>query len=396
MEKGDIIVDGGNEWFPNSIIRAKQLAAKGILFCGMGISGGEEGAREGPSLMFGGSFDAYKELEIILTSCAAQTSTGPCVGYIGPVGSGNYVKMVHNGIEYGVMQLIAEVYDVMKIILGLDNIAMSEVFEHWNKGRLESYLVEITATILSRKDDKTKIGQVLDYILDKSRGKGTGKWTVQEAAEVSVSAPAISSALDSRYLSAKKEERVNASTILKGPSIKETIIDKNKFIEDLEKALYAANICNYAQGLSVIKSASDAKKWDINLAGCARIWKGGCIIRAAILDKVQAAYTINPYLPNLIFDPAVATELNLCLPSWRNVVMACANHGIPCPALGGCLSYLDSFRTASLPANLTQAQRDFFGGHTYERIDAAGPYHCAWTDTHKDIGNITERTMGEK
>mmetsp|Transcript_7412 Transcript_7412/g.14025 ORF Transcript_7412/g.14025 Transcript_7412/m.14025 type:complete len:348 (+) Transcript_7412:1-1044(+) len=346
--------------------------------------------------MFGGPFDAYKELEMILTSCAAQTSTGPCVQYIGPIGSGNYVKMVHNGIEYGDMQLIAEVYDVMKIVLGLDNISMSKVFDQWNKGRLESYLIEITAIILSRKDDITRKGHVLDHILDKTGGKGTGKWTVQEAAELSVSAPAISGALDARLLSGRKEERVKASKILMGPSTSsQSVIDNDQFMEDLEKALYAAKICNYAQGLSLIKCASDTKKWDINLAGCARIWKGGCIIRAAILDKVQAAYTANPYLPNLMFDPAIAAELNSCLASWRNVVIACANHGIPCPALGGTLNYLDSFRTESLPANLTQAQRDFFGGHTYERIDAAGPHHCVWTDAHKDIGNIMERTRGE-
>lgn len=396
MEKGDMIVDGGNEWYPNSIRRAKELESKGILFCGMGISGGEEGAREGPSLMFGGPLEAYKELELILTSCAAQTSTGPCVGYVGPIGSGNYVKMVHNGIEYGDMQLIAEVYDIMKMIIGLDNVAMSKVFEQWNKGRLESYLTEITAAILAKKDDITNRGHVVDYILDKTGSKGTGKWTVQEAAEVSVAAPAISGALDARYLSSKKEERVKASKILNGPLTNEKIEDKEQLLKDLSNAMYAAKICSYAQGLAIIKGASDAKHWDINLAGCVRVWKGGCIIRAAILDKFQAAFTTNPYLTNLMLDPVVAADLNSCLSSWRKVVISCANYGIPCPVLGGTLSYFDSYRSASLPANLTQAQRDFFGGHTYERIDAVGPHHCVWTNAHKDIGNVNERTHGER
>jgi len=397
MEKGDIIVDGGNEWYPNSIRRAEQLDEKGILFVGMGISGGEEGAREGPSLMPGGPKEAYDELEPILSSCAAQTDSGPCVGYVGPIGAGNYVKMVHNGIEYGDMQLIAEVYDVMKNVIGLDNNEMSQVFEKWNSGRLESYLIEITASILAKEDTITNKGHVVDYILDKTGSKGTGKWTVQEAAEVSVAAPTISGALNARYMSAKKGERVNASKVLSGPLISDlSPAEKDELLKDLSNALYGAKICSYAQGLAVIKSASDAKNWDINLAGCVHLWKGGCIIRAAVLDQIQAAFTANSTLPNLMTDPSIAKELNSCLASWRNVVIACANNGIPCPSLGGSLTYFDSYRNASLPANLTQAQRDFFGGHTYERIDATGPFHSVWTDAHKDIGDINERTKGEK
>jgi len=397
MEQGDIIVDGGNEWYLNSIRRAEQLEKEGILFCGMGISGGEEGAREGPSLMPGGPKEAYDELEPILSSCAAQTSTGPCVGYVGPIGAGNYVKMVHNGIEYADMQLIAEVFDVMKNVIGLDNSKMSQVFVNWNSGRLESYLIEITASILAKKDDITNKGHVVDYILDKTGSKGTGKWTVQEAAEVSVAAPTISGALNARYMSARKNERVHASKVLSGPLISDlSLTEKDELLYHLSNALYGAKICSYAQGLALIKSASDAKNWDINLAGCVQLWKGGCIIRAALLNQIQAAFTANPTLPNLMTDPVIAKELNSCLASWRTVVITCANNGIPCPALGGSLTYFDSYRSASLPANLTQAQRDFFGGHTYERIDAAGPFHSAWTDAHKDIGNINERTKGEK
>jgi len=397
MEKGDIIVDGGNTNAKDSVRRADQLEGQGILFCGMGISGGEEGARDGPSLMPGGPKEAYDELEPILTSCAAQTASGPCVGYVGPIGSGNFVKTVHNGIEYADMQLIAEIYDTMKTVIGLDNNEMSRVFEKWNSGRLESYLIEITASILAKEDGITNKGHVVDYILDKTGSKGTGKWTVQEAAEVSVAAPAISGALDARYISARKEERVKASKILSGPPTSNLSPSTRKsLLKDLSNALYAAKICSYAQGLAVIKSASNEQKWDINLAGCVQLWKGGCIIRAALLNQIQTAFTSNPNLVNLMIDPVVAMELNSCLASWRNVVITCANNGIPCPALSGSLNYFDSYRTASLPANLTQAQRDYFGGHTYERIDAAGPFHCAWTDAHKDIGNVNERTKGQK
>lgn len=394
MDKGDIIVDGGNEWYPNSVRRAEGLLSKGIHFAGMGISGGEEGAREGPSLMFGGPKLAFSELETILTSCAAQSKWGPCFGYCGPIGSGNYVKMVHNGIEYGDMQLIAEVYDVMKHVLELSNVEMSKIFASWNQGRLESYLIEITASILAREDDITHKGQVVDYILDKTGSKGTGKWTVQEAAEVSVAAPTISGALDTRYLSSRKDERVAASKILEGPPI--TLNgSKANLIQDLEKALYAAKICSYAQGLSIIKMASDEKDWNISLAESVRLWKGGCIIRARLLNQIQAAFTMNPDLANLLLDPSIALEINSCITSWRNIIITCANSGIPVPSLGGSLSYYDSYRCSSLPANLTQAMRDYFGGHTYKRIDRDGVFHTSWTDSHKDIGNISERTKGE-
>lgn len=410
MDAGDIIIDGGNEWYLNSIRRAESLKKnKGILFMGMGISGGEEGARNGPSLMPGGPKEAYDLVEPILTSCAAQvkedddgpSSSSSCTGYIGPIGSGNYVKMIHNGIEYGDMQLIAESYDIMKTILGMTNEEMSSVFSKWNEGELESYLIEITAKILAKEDDITGEGYVVDYIMDKTGMKGTGRWTIQEAAEQSVAAPTIAAALDGRYMSGRKEERMEASKILQGPSAATAYVDKNQVLVDLEKALYAAKVCSYAQGLGIIQSASDANNWNINLSDCARIWKGGCIIRAKLLSKIQSALQTSSSLPpsNLMVDPGFAKELNdASLSSWRRVIQICFERGVPCPALCASLNYFDSYRRERLPANLTQAQRDFFGGHTYERVDddeEGKPHHTAWTESHKEIGDISQRTAGE-
>jgi len=362
---------------------------------GMGISGGEEGARNGPSLMPGGPKEAYNELEPILTRCAAQVRDGACSSYVGPIGSGNYVKMVHNGIEYGDMQLIAEAYDIMRNVLRMGNDEISQVFANWNDGYLESYLIEITAAILSKRDDITTKGHVVDYVLDKTGMKGTGKWTIQEAAEVSVAAPTISGSLNARFLSGIKDERVKASKILNGPS-KVPGVDKKMLIDKLGEALYASKICSYAQGLGIIKAASDKYNWNIDLAACVKLWKGGCIIRAKVLDKIQAAFTKDPDLPNLMLDSAVAEELSDLNQHWREVIIICALHGIACPSLGGSLMYYDSYRAETVPANLTQAHRDFFGGHTYERTDIPGIFHCVWTDTHKDIGNINERTRGEQ
>jgi len=394
MEEGDMIVDGGNEWYINSIRRAKELEPKGIQFIGMGISGGEEGARNGPSLMPGGPREAFDLLEPILMKCAAQVSDGACASYLGPIGAGNYVKMVHNGIEYGDMQLIAEVYDIMKEILGMSNEQMAKQFEEWNNGQLDSYLIEITASILAKTDDITGKGSVVDYVLDKTGSKGTGRWTVQEAAEQSVAAPTITASLDNRYMSSRKDERVKASTVLFGPSEK-LDVDNTQVLEDLGAALYASKVCSYAQGLGIIKAASDAKGWDINLADCAKLWRGGCIIRAALLEKIQDALVTDPNLLNLMVDPGFAKELNDRGPAWRRVVTLCTASGIPCPSMSASLTYFDTYRRANLPANLTQAQRDFFGGHTYERTDRPGAFHCAWTDTHKDIGDVNERRAGE-
>ena len=422
MEKGDLIIDGGNEWFPNSVRRAKVLEPKGIHFMGMGISGGEEGARNGPSLMPGGPKEAYDMVESVLTKCAAQTATGPCAGYLGPVGSGNYVKMVHNGIEYGDMQLIAEVYDVLKVracvcvrvfllflgkgshilfvfvvfiqnVVGLGNEEMADLFEEWNKTELSSYLIEITYKILRKKDDKTGEGHVVDYVLDKTGMKGTGRWTIQEAAERSVAAPTMAAALDVRMISGRKDERVEAAKILAAPTMEEA--DKKQVIEDLRAALYASKVCSYAQGLSLIKAASDEFEWGVNLSECARLWTGGCIIRAELLDRIMKAFVENPSLPNLMVDTFFATQLNERSTAWRRIVALCVTSGIACPSLCGSLNYFDTYRRARLPANLTQAQRDFFGGHTYERTDTEGRFHTAWTAAHKDIGDANQRVEGE-
>lgn len=395
LEPGDLIVDGGNEWYENSTRRAMELEKRGIMFMGMGISGGEEGAREGPSLMPGSKKKAYDLMEPILKKCAAQVEDGACTGYIGPVGSGNYVKMVHNGIEYGDMQLIAEVYDVLRKIVGMSNEDMSRQFARWNEGVLSSYLIEITAKILNKADDVTGKGYVVDYVLDKTGMKGTGRWTVQEAAEQSVAAPTITASLDSRYISGRKDERIRASKILQGPK-ESPNVSKPQIIADLGDALYCAKVCSYAQGLGIIKAASDAHNWDINLSQCVKMWKGGCIIRAKLLDKIQNALKRDEDLPNLMLDPDFADELNTKQMSWRRIVTLCIASGVACPSLSASLSYFDSYRRESLPANLTQAQRDYFGGHTYERTDREGPHHCAWTKKHKAIGDLQSRSAGEK
>jgi len=302
--------------------------------------------------------------------------------------------MVHNGVEYADMQLIAEVYDVLSNLLGMSNDEMAAIFEEWNETELNSYLIEITYKILGKKDDKTGKGHVVDYVLDKTGMKGTGKWTIQEALERAVAAPTMAAALDARMISGRKEERVAASKILAAPITGR--FNKEEIIADLRAALYASKVCSYAQGLSLIKAASDENDWNINLAECARLWTGGCIIRAELLPKISQAMNDNPSLPNLLVDPGFAAELNLRSMSWRRVVALCVTNGIACPSLCSSITYFDMYRRARLPANLTQAQRDFFGGHTYERMDAAGSFHTAWTDTHKSIGDINERTAGEK
>lgn len=394
MEEGDVIVDGGNEWYPNTLRRAKELEPKGIHFVGMGISGGEEGARNGPSLMPGGPKEAFDILEPIITKSAAQVEgSGACTTYVGPIGAGNYVKMIHNGIEYGDMQLIAEVYDILRRIVGMTNEEMSKTFKKWNEGELESYLIEITAKILNKVDDLTGEGYVVDYILDKTGMKGTGRWTIQEAAEQSVAAPTLAASLDSRYISGRKDERVKAAKVLHGP-VNIPNVDKAQILEDLPAALYAAKVCSYAQGIGIIQAASQKHDWNVNLSECARIWKGGCIIRASLLEKIRSALAADVNLPNLMLDPTFSSELNDRHMSWRRIVTLCVANGVSCPALCASLNYYDSYRTERLPANLTQGQRDFFGGHTYERTDREGVFHCAWTDAHKDIGDTVERNKG--
>lgn len=393
MEPGDIIIDGGNEWFPNSVRRSEELKPKGIHFIGMGISGGEEGARKGPSLMPGGPLEAWQAIEPIMKKCSAQVDDGPCTTYLGTVGAGNYVKMVHNGIEYGDMQLIAEAYDVLRTCGGLSNEEISAVLADWNKGELESFLIEISSIIFKTKDDITGEGYVIDKVLDKTGQKGTGRWTVQEAAERSVPAPTMASALDARYISSRKEERVRASAILEGPK-EIPSIDKTQLINDVKDALYCSKICSYAQGMALIKAASDNFEWNIDMGECARIWKGGCIIRAGFLDRIKTAYVRDAGLKNLLVDPDFAAELNTKQASWRRIVSLCVASGIAAPAFAQSISYFDSYRRARLPANLTQAQRDFFGGHTFERTDREGTFHVQWTDAHKSI-DVDERTKGE-
>ena len=376
----------------------------------MGISGGEEGARNGPSLMPGGPREAFDALEPIITKCAAQisstitdkdnkaiTDVSACTTYLGSIGSGNYVKMIHNGIEYGDMQLIAESYDVLKQIVGLSNEEIAAIFAEWNTGELESYLIEITSIIFTRKDDLDSDNgdaYIVDKILDKTGMKGTGRWTVQEGAERNTPLGTIAASLDARYLSGRKEQRVEASKILEGPSYPPQV-DKNQIVADLKEALYCSKICSYAQGMNLIKATSEEYEWGVDLGECARIWKGGCIIRAGFLDRIRSAYHRNPDLMNLVCDPSFAEELNMKQGSWRRIVSLCIASGIACPSFSASLCYFDSYRRATLPANLTQAQRDFFGGHTYERNDRPGTFHFTWTDAHKDIGDIGARTMGE-
>ncbi|POM78347.1 6-phosphogluconate dehydrogenase (decarboxylating) [Phytophthora palmivora] len=301
--------------------------------------------------------------------------------------------MVHNGIEYGDMQLIAEAYDILKIAGGLTNEELANVFDEWNKSELESFLIEITAQIFAKKDDLEDDGYVVDKILDKTGMKGTGRWTVQEAAERSIAAPTITASLDARYLSARKDERVFASKILSGPS-EIPAVDKQQLIDDVRQALYASKICSYAQGLNLIREAGVQMGWNVNLGECARIWKGGCIIRAKFLDRIKAAYSKDASLISLLVDPDFAAELQARQYSWRRVVSLAVASGIPAPSFSGSLNYYDTFRRERLPANLTQAQRDFFGGHTYERTDRPGLFHCAWSDAHHSIGDVQERIRG--
>ncbi|KAG0472989.1 hypothetical protein HPP92_014846 [Vanilla planifolia] len=382
LEAGDCIIDGGNEWYENTERREKSMAELGLLYLGMGVSGGEEGARHGPSLMPGGSFEAYKYIEDILLKVAAQVpDSGPCVTYVGKGGSGNFVKMVHNGIEYGDMQLIAEAYDVLKSVGKLSNDELQQVFSQWNKGELLSFLIEITADIFGIKDDKGE-GYLVDKVLDKTGMKGTGKWTVQQAADLSVAAPTIEASLDSRFLSGLKEERVEAAKVFKSDGFDDILssqpIDKAKLVDDVRQALYASKICSYAQGMNLLRAKSIEKGWGLKLGELARIWKGGCIIRAIFLDRIKKAYDRNADLANLLVDPEFAKEIVDRHQAWRRVICLAINAGISTPGMSASLAYFDTYRRERLPANLVQAQRDYFGAHTYERIDMDGSFHTEW------------------
>jgi 6-phosphogluconate dehydrogenase len=377
LEPGDLLIDGGNSFFLDTERRAADLAKSGILFIGTGVSGGEEGALKGPCIMPGGAPEAYALVRPVLERIAAQVD-GPCCAYIGPRGAGHYVKMVHNGIEYGMMQCIAETYDVMKTLLRLKAPELSRIFGQWNAAELGGYLVEITATCLAKRDPDTG-KPLVDFILDKAGQKGTGKWASQNALDLGVAIPTIDMAVEGRILSAFKDERVAASKILKGPRLK-TPAGKAAFIKACRDSLYVAVIACYAQGMTLMREASREYQYGLDLAEIARIWKGGCIIRSKLLDPIAAAYRKNPALANLLVDKGFAKIVNLRARGMRKVVAAAIASGIPVLGLGSALAYLDSYRAARLPMNLTQAQRDYFGAHTYARTDKPGVFHTQWAE----------------
>ena len=381
LEAGDLLIDGGNTYFMDTERRSTELEASGIIYIGTGVSGGEQGALWGPAIMPGGQPQAWELVKPIFESIAAKVNDEPCVTYVGPRGAGHYVKMVHNGIEYGDMQLIAEVYDILKRGIGLDNKQLSQVFNEWNQGELESYLIEITGDIFTHFDPDT--GQaIVDLILDEAQQKGTGKWTSQNALDLGAPIPTINAAVESRILSAYKDERLVASKILTGSSPNKTLssTDVRALIDQIRDALYAAKICSYAQGFALMRLASQEYSYNLNYGELARIWRGGCIIRARFLNDIRQAFARDPQLTNLMIDPFFAAALNARQAALRKVVIFAAESGIPALALCSALAYFDAYRSARLPANLTQAQRDYFGAHTYRRLDREGVFHTEWTD----------------
>lgn len=380
IEKGDLLIDCGNSFYMDTMRRSKDLAKEGYLFIGSGVSGGEEGALKGPSIMPGGPKEAYDLIEPVFTAISAKVDNDPCCTYIGTDGAGHYVKMVHNGIEYGDMQLISEAYSLLKDVLGLSNEELYEVFSKWNKGELNSYLIEITRDIFRKKDEVTS-KPMLDVILDAAGQKGTGKWASKSALDLGLSTPTITEAVFARCISAIKEERVAASKILSGPSKIELTDDKKEFIEAVRQALYASKICSYAQGFALMRAAAKEYQWEMNYGNIAMIFRGGCIIRAQFLNKIKEAYDKDPNLPNLMLDSYFSEILAKYQEGWRKAVAAAIRIGIPVPAFSSALSYYDSYRREQLPANLLQAQRDYFGAHTYERVDRPRGefYHTNWT-----------------
>lgn len=379
LEKDDIIIDGGNSHFPDSIRRAQALEEKGILFVGSGVSGGEEGARYGPSLMPGGNPRAWEHIKPIFQAIAAKAPDGaPCCDWVGESGAGHYVKMVHNGIEYGDMQLISEVYQIMKEVLHMPEDEMAEVFETWNKGELDSFLIEITRDILKYKDTDGK--PLVTKIRDTAGQKGTGKWTGIDSLDRGIPVTLIGEAVYARCLSSLKDERIRASKILKGPTSGKFTGDKKKLLDALGQALYASKIVSYAQGFMLMRQAGVDYNWNLNFAGIALMWRGGCIIRSAFLGKIKDAYNNNPKLENLLFDSFFQEATAKAQESWRYVVATAVTAGIPTPALSTALNFYDGLRHEMLPANLLQAQRDYFGAHTYELLDSPGKFiHTNWT-----------------
>jgi len=383
LEPGDLIIDGGNSLYTDTIRREKELKEKGIFFIGTGVSGGEEGALKGPSIMPGGDPASYALVESIFTKISAQVteddgSKSPCCTYLGADGAGHYVKMVHNGIEYGDMQLICEAYALLKNVLGLSAQELHEIFAKWNGGELESYLIEITADIFARNDEESG-GALVDVILDKAGQKGTGKWTLMSALDLGVVVSTIAAAVDARVLSSMKKERVAASAILPQPKEGAAFTgDREQFIQAVHDALYASKVISYAQGMALQRAASAEHKWDLNMGEIASIWRGGCIIRARFLNRITEAFRRDPDLQNLLLDPFFTDIVTRGEDNWRHVVTTAQNLGVAVPAFAASLNYFDSYRSARLPQNLLQAQRDYFGAHTYERTDKAGSFHTEW------------------
>jgi len=382
LSKGDIIIDGGNSFFMDTVRRAKKLGDLDFKFIGAGVSGGEEGALKGPAIMPGGDFEAYKLVEPILTDISAKVNGQACCSYIGSNGAGHYVKMVHNGIEYGDMQLICEAYALLKGVTNLSNDKIHDVFKTWNKGELNSYLIEITSEIFAQKD-KESGEYMVDVILDKAGQKGTGKWTSQNALDLAVPIPTITEAVFARCLSALKDERISASSVLKGPESKFDG-DIDEFIEAVRRALYTSKICSYAQGFSLMRAASIEYKWDLKYGEIAKIFRGGCIIRAQFLNKINEAYEKDDKLKNLMLDSYFNNIINEYQAALRKVVSTAINLGVPVPGFSSALMYYDSYRSANLPANLLQAQRDYFGAHTFERVDKEGIFHHDWINENKE------------
>ncbi len=379
LDKGDLLIDGGNSYFTDTERRTKELEAQGINFLGMGVSGGEEGALRGPSLMPGGSEKAYRDIEpiMIAVSAKAKEDGAPCVTYIGPGGAGHYVKMVHNGIEYGDMQLIAEAYDLLKNALGLSARDFSDIFSEWNKGELSSFLIEVTAKVFKKIDSESG-KPLVDVILDKAGQKGTGKWTSQNAHDLGAAIPTITAAVDGRILSSQKDERMHAAKVLINPKAKYSGGSPQKLIDAVHDALYASKICSYAQGMHMLKKASEEYKYNLNLGAISKIWRAGCIIRARLLNDITNAYQRNPNLPNLLVDAEFQKAIASRQEGWRFAIQTAIALGIPLPSMSASLAYFDSYRSERLPANLIQAQRDFFGAHTFERIDKPGIFHAEW------------------
>lgn len=377
LDKGDILIDGGNTLFTDTQRRNRELSESGLHFIGTGVSGGEEGALKGPSIMPGGQKEAYDLVAPIFKDISAKVNGEPCTTYIGPDGAGHFVKMVHNGIEYGDMQLISEAYFLLKNVLGLSADELHQVFSEWNKGELDSYLIEITADIFTKTDEETG-KPLVDLILDTAGQKGTGKWTSQNALDLGVPLPLITESVFARFISALKDERVTASKMLRGPEAQPFTGDREALIESIRKALYMSKICSYAQGFAQMRAASDEFGWDLRYGDIAMIFRGGCIIRAQFLQKIKEAYDREPGLKNLLLDPYFKEIVESYQGALREIVSIAAQQGIPVPCTASALAYYDSYRTETLPANLLQAQRDYFGAHTYQRVDKEGVFHTEW------------------